>query len=506
MKRAAAFGLSALLLPQPLLGQATPQDTASQSSRDQPAAPTASGTAGASATETTLPQVNVVGAAPLLGSGVDRSKVPAQNQVFTSQDLSLTGPSNLTGTLQEQAQGVYLGNQEGNPFQPSVFYHGFVATPIQGNPSGIAVYVNGARFNNAFGDTVNWDLIPDIAIDRINLEGANPVFGLNALGGALSVDLKNGFTYHGGELDVFGGSFGQVAGQFQYGQQSGNTAAYVAASGLHENGWRDYQQSGLKQFYGDLGWRSDRAELHVNIDLAQTSLNGPGSVPVELLNVDRRAQFTGPNSIDNNYVRLNINGNVAVSDTTSVQYVAYYDNLWTRVLNGNPSPLEACENGSPFLCEQNTAVVATTLGGTPIPLFLGRNGVYGSVAEQTTNSNGYGASVQVSNRSPVFGRPNQLVVGLSFDGADTTFSANTLLSGFDVPSRNAIPPFFTIDQADASIAPVRAGITNAYYGAYFTDTLDVTPRLSANVAGRFNAAEINIKDLTGPSSLTGNHY
>ncbi len=406
--------------------------------------------------------------------------------------------------MQDQAQGVHLDNQEGNPFQPSVSYHGFLATPIQGTPAGLAVYVNGARFNNAFGDTVNWDLIPDIAIDRINLEGANPVFGLNALGGSLSVQLKNGFTYHGGELDIFGGSFGQVAGAFQYGKQSGNTAAYVAASGLHENGWRDFQQSGLKQFYGDIGWRSDRAELHVNVDAAQTSLDGPGTVPVELLNVDRSAQFTGPNVIDNNYVRLNLNGSVDIADTTSVQYVAYYDNLRTRVLNGNGSPLIACNDGSGLLCE-SPGVVATTFAGTPIPAFLGSGGVYGSVAEQTTNTNGYGASAQVTNSTPVFGHPNQLVAGLSFDGADTIFAANTTVSGFDVPSRNSIPPFFVIDLADGSIAPVRAGITNAYYGAYFTDTLDVTPALSANVSGRFNAAEINIKDLIG-TSLTGNHY
>ena len=50
------------------------------------------------------------------------------------------------------------------------------------------------RFNQPFGDTVDWDLIPDIAIDQINLEGSNPVFGLNALGGSLNVQLKNGFT------------------------------------------------------------------------------------------------------------------------------------------------------------------------------------------------------------------------------------------------------------------------------------------------------------------------
>jgi iron complex outermembrane receptor protein len=453
--------------------------------------------------ETVLPQVNVIAPTPLLGSGVDRNTVPAQTQVFTGQDLTIQGPPSATGALETQAQGVHLDNAGGNPFQPDVMYHGFQASPLQGTPAGIAVYVNGVRFNNPFGDTVNWDLIPDIAIDRINLEGANPVFGLNALGGALSVQLKNGFTYHGGELDIFGGSFGQIAGELQYGKQSGNTSAYVAVSGLHENGWRDFQQSGLKQFYGDLGWRNDRAEVHLNVDLAQTTLNGPGTVPVQLLDVDRSAQFTGPNSIANKYGRLNINGNYDITDTTSVQALVYYDNLLQRVVNGNGSPISPCGDDSPYMCE-SASTVATDRSGNPIPAFLGPDGVYGSVASQTTSTNGYGASLQVTNRTPVFGMPNQLVAGFSFDGANTMFTASTVLSGFDIPSRNAIPPFITIDLADGSIAPVRAGITDAYYGAYFTDTLSITPRLSANVSGRFNDAQIDITDESG-GSLTGNH-
>ena len=38
-----------------------------------------------------LPTVEVVGATPLLGSGVDRDKVPAETQVLTDQDISRNG-------------------------------------------------------------------------------------------------------------------------------------------------------------------------------------------------------------------------------------------------------------------------------------------------------------------------------------------------------------------------------------------------------------------------------
>jgi iron complex outermembrane recepter protein len=454
----------------------------------------------AAAAPTELPSVDVIAPSPLLGSGVDRATVPAQNQVLNSKDLSLLGPASLQQGLLDQAQGVNVLNAAGNPYQPDIFYHGFEASALQGTSQGLAVYVNGARFNDPFGDTVNWDLIPDVAIEQVNLVGANPVFGLNALGGALSVQLKDGFSYHGGELEAFGGSFGQIGGSLQYGKQAGNTAVYVAASGLHENGWRDLQSTGLKQFYGDFGWRGDTAEVHLNINLAQTTLNGPGTVPVQLLAVDRSAQFTGPNAIGNNYGRVELTGNYTINDTTSVQALLYYDNLLQRVANGNGSPLTVCGD---LLCGES-GTVATDRAGDPIPAFLGPDGAYASLAQQTTNTNGYGTSLQVTNSDPLFGHDNQVVAGLSFDGAQTIFSASTLVGALDVPSRNFIGPGIVIGLADGSIAPVRAAITDGYYGVFLTDTFHVTSALSVTASGRFNSAQIGINDQTG-SSLTGVH-
>ena len=159
----------------------------------------------------TLPPVDIVAPSPLLGSGVDRDTVPAETNVLKGDDLTRGGTlitPDVTRALNEQVGGVNLDSASGNPYQPTMFYHGFQASALQGTPQGLAVYVNGVRFNSAFGDTVNFDLLPDLAIDQMNLEGSNPVFGLNALGGALNVQLKNGFTYQGSEISFHGGSFG----------------------------------------------------------------------------------------------------------------------------------------------------------------------------------------------------------------------------------------------------------------------------------------------------------
>lgn len=47
-------------------------------------------------------------------------------------------------------------------------------------------------------------------------------------------------------------------------------------------------------------------------------------------------------------------------------------------------------------------------------------------------------------------------------------------------------------------------ISDAYYGAFVTDTFNLTDRLALTASGRFNAAQINLNDQNG-GDLTGNH-
>ncbi len=471
------------------------------------------GTAAAQTTETTqpaqniqqapvteLPPVEVIGASPLIGSGIDRNTVPAETHVLDSRDLTRQGPTALLNSLNRQVSGVSLDSASGNPFQPTLFYHGFAASGLQGTPQGLAVYVNGVRFNQPFGDTADWDLIPDIAIDRINLEGSNPVFGLNALGGSVNVQLKNGFTWQGFESDISGGSFGQVEGEFQYGKQIGNESTYVAGTALHQGGWRDLQSSDLQNIFGDVGWRSDRAELHLNVTAAHSVLNGPGTSPVELLAADPAAQFTAPNQITNEYASVSLNGTVDVTDTTSVQALVYYRYLLQRVTNGNAPNDAPCIDGSGLLCSDSG--FSTTLGGAFIPDFL-NGGPYSELDNQTTNTNAYGASAQITNTNDIFGLKNHFVAGLSFDGAQTMFSAVSYIGGLTALDRVFIGPGVVIDEPGTN-SPVRVAISNATYGLYIADTLNLTPQLAVTVSGRFNAALIDLNDQNG-GDLTGNH-
>ena len=452
--------------------------------------------------DVTQPETVVSAPSPLLGTGVDRDKVPQATNVLTGQDLAREGPADALSALQNQVGGINLDAASGNPNQPSLFYHGFEVSPLQGTSQGLAVYLNGIRFNQPFGDTVNFDLIPDLAINRINVEGSNPVFGLNALGGSINVQLKNGFNYHGGELDLYGGSFSTAQAQGQYGVQSkdGSQSAYFAGKLLHSDGWRDLQSSEIENFYGDLGFRGQQAELHLSVTAANSVLNGPGTAPVELLAADPAAQFTGPNRIANKYIQVSSYGTYDVSDTLSLAAQVYYDNFEQRVTNGNAPNDIACNDGSGLLCV--AGLPSTARGGAAIPDFLA-GGPYSQLDQQTTTTNGYGGSVQAISTADVFGLTNHLVGGVSFDGAQTEFSAASFIGGLTPFTRVFFGPGVVIDEPGVN-TPVRVAINDAYYGAYATDTLSLTQRLALTVSGRFNAAQIDLQDQGG-GELTGNH-
>lgn len=439
---------------------------------------------------------------PLTNSGIDIAKAAQAVQVLGRREISRNGAPDALRALQRNATGVNLDNAAGNPYQPSLFYHGFEISPLEGTSEGLAVYVDGVRFNEPFGDTVNWDLLPEPAIRTLTVEDANPVFGLNALGGAIDVQLKNGFDYHGGEIEALGGSFGRAELDAQYGVQRGNVSAYVAASERHEGGWRQDQSSDIQNVYANLGWRGPRAELHMSLTLAHSALNGPGTAPVQLLAADPSAQYTAPNFQGNRYAKFAISLNDRIDSANAIQAVAYYDYFLQKISNGNAPNDLPCYSGSPYLCSA-PGVLSTTRGGVPIPAFATGN-FYSELDQESTNTNGYGASLQWTNTAPLFSRHNHLVAGLSFDGSATEFDAVGLIGGITPLTRIFVGPGIVIDEPGTNV-PVRAFFRSAYYGVYASDTFDLTQKLSVTASARINAAQLATHDQGG-GTLTGQHF
>src|SRR5271165_4275624 len=251
-----------------------------------------------------LPELDVVGTTPLLGSGVDRDQIPARTFVLDSDDIAWGGVPALTDAITRQIPSTTVNDVEGNPFQPDIIYRGFIASPVAGTPQGLAVYVNGARFNDAFGDTVNWDLIPAVAIQSVTVESSNPLFGLNALGGSVNVQLKNGFNFQGGDFSTYAGSYGRLGSSLEYGKQVGDFAIYGSGEYIYDGGFQPTGSSQIERGFLDLGWRGPGAEAHLDITGANNWLGNPGASPVQALNAGLGNIFTAPNTVYNQYVGL----------------------------------------------------------------------------------------------------------------------------------------------------------------------------------------------------------
>jgi len=441
--------------------------------------------------------ITVIGSTPLVGSDLNRDEVTETTRVLNAGDINRTGIPTLTGALLENVASLTINDTEGNVFQPDILFRGFTASPVAGTPEGLAIYVNGARFNDAFGDTVNWDLIPPAAIQSAALEAANPVYGLNALGGSISVRLKNGFDSPTGEITAYGGSYGRGSGIVEFGRQYGDFAVYVAADATHDNGFRQTNASDLYRLYTDLGWRSGGSELHLGITAAHTELGNPGATPEQALNANISNIFTAPNVVDNTYLGFNLNGSHALSDTASIQGVAYLQTLNQVIPNGTTVEVAPCDDGTNLLCNDDGSVV-TTYNGQSVTDFL-NGGPYSGLSVQQLNSHAYGASGQVTDRASLGAHANYFVAGVGVDGSDSVFAGDAEIGGFNPYTREFVGPGVVQDQPSEGVNPVRVKSDTRFYAVFATDVFTLAPKLDLTLTGRFNSAQIDLEDeLGGP--------
>src|SRR6202046_2109193 len=214
------------------------------------------------ATVTELPQITVIGNTPLPGLGLPLNEIPANVQTANSQDMENQQTLGIADYLNNNFSGINVSESADNPFQLDINYHGFTASPLLGTPEGLSVYVDGVRVNESFGDTVNWDLIPESAISPVTLmSGSTPVFGLNTLGGALSVQTKSGHDNPGTELEAYGGSFGRRVFQGETGGELGPFDYFLTGNYFDEVGWRDLSPTRVYQGFGKVGWQNETTDV-----------------------------------------------------------------------------------------------------------------------------------------------------------------------------------------------------------------------------------------------------
>jgi outer membrane receptor protein involved in Fe transport len=431
--------------------------------------------------------------------------VPASVNAVGAAQIARTDSLNIADALQQHVPGLIISDTTGNPFMPDVQFRGFVASPVSGTPQGLAVYQNGMRINEAFGDTVNWDLIPTSAIKSVTVVTNNPAFGLNALGGAVNVQMKNGFNYQGTEVNTMGGSFGRIQSSAQYGKQIDNFSVYGALEGLRDNGYRNFSESAIRRFYGDVGYRTDSSEFHLNIGVANNNFGASATVPVELLQNYWGATYTTPQTTNNRVAYVNLTGKAEATPTWTIEGSARVRAFQQKTVDGNPTATQPCLADPSLLCFNDDSTPANGLNGVQLANPFPDTAVLGQIDRTTTRSTTTGATLQATNTDQLFGHNNQFMVGTSFDSGVTRFGASAELGTIGsnyVVSGSGI--FLGPSGTPISIAPVALRATNRYSGLYALDTFDVTDAFSISGGGRFNYASINLEDQIG-TDLNGSH-
>ena len=290
--------------------------------------------------EASLPSVEIVTTTPLPGIGIDRNLLPYPVQTAGERERRQSSAGNLTEFMSQTLTGVNVNEVQGSPFQNDVTFRGFRASPLLGAPQGISVFLDGVRINEGFGDVVNWDMLPEAAIANVALmPGANPIYGLNTLGGALAFTTKSGLTHPGFETDLSFGSFGRKRLDLAFGKRlEDGWHVFAAGTKFNENGWRDYSSGRLGNFFGKFGRSKDASSWDVSVLHGTSTLVGNGLLPDELYRSERRSVYTHPDRTRNEVEQLAFNFQHWLDKNTELSTLAYVRKSKRNTVGGDINP------------------------------------------------------------------------------------------------------------------------------------------------------------------------
>ncbi len=264
---------------------------------------------------------------PLPGLGLTLEQIPGNVQSISAKEIKEARALSITDLMNQKMQSVTVNDYQGNPFQMDVQYRGFTAGPQIGTPQGLSVFLDGIRVNEPFGDVVNWDMIPLNALSGLDVfPGSNPIFGLNTLGGALSMKTKDGFNNAGLDMDVLTGSYGRKQLQVSTGWNNGTIGLFGAGNFFLEDGWRENSPSKVNQAFGKASYRGQKLDLNLSTLLVQTDLVGNGLYPSEMYKQDRNGSFTSEDTTKNDLAQLQLSSSFFVNDNFTITGQIYRRN------------------------------------------------------------------------------------------------------------------------------------------------------------------------------------
>jgi outer membrane receptor protein involved in Fe transport len=482
--------------------------------------------------------VSVVSTTPLAGTDLASDQIAGPVQTATAADVANSGALDLADFMNRRLSGVHLNEMQANPFQPDVNFRGYTASPLLGTPEGISVYLDGVRQNQPFGDVVSWDLIPKNAISEVSLvPGSDPLFGLNTLGGALSVQTKNGVDNHGFDGAFTYGSSNRKQEQISYGGGKATGFNWFAAGNLfHESGWRFDSPSDVRQAFIRLGWRTAKTDIGLTFNYADNTLIGNGLQDYRLLDANYSSVYSIPDSTVNRSPAVNLLLRHTFTDALTFSGNAWYRHIRTDGINANLNTDSFDESVyQPSAKEIATLTAAgytgvpasgATAANTPFPKWrcIAEALVNGDTDDRcdaidiysTEIQNDYGFSGQLTwLTSPQWGTKsigrNQFAVGANLDRGSVDYIQNTQYGYLNPNYTITTVPAFQDGTATQNPVDSRVNLhgLTPNWSLFFSDTLTIARTVNVTVSGRYNRETIDnfdrISPVPGPGSLDGDY-
>jgi len=431
--------------------------------------------------------------------------------------LQQQNPLEASEAMTRNLPSVNLNAITNNPYQNDITYRGFLASSLLGSQVGLSVFVDGVRVNEGFGDTVNWDGIPQSALSGITLiPGSNPVFGLNTLGGALSLTTKDGLTFDKTELTAYTGSWGRDVLQLEHGgyveQGEGIIDWYISANSAEEDGWREASSSDVEQLFAKLGIESDTGRYDISLLNTNNDLFGNGVAPESLLAQDREAVFTFPDQSENSLNFVNLTGQQQLSSELSASGNLFIRNFERKTFNGDAElscidddddeivEIATGESPHPGLCNNaNAGNLEKDGGGAP-----NADIELEAEAEQrrtSTETDQIGGSFELTRVAPIAGHDNQVTFGVNAEESETDFTIQEREADFEAKGLSQ-----GTTSSDPYVTDVNLESTTKNLGLYFSDTLSLNEFWDMVVSGRYQKTRIELKDKSGlEPELNGKH-
>ncbi|GCL63205.1 TonB-dependent receptor [Pseudaquabacterium pictum] len=440
------------------------------------AAITASGPATVSAQNAPTAQVEVIGTSPLAGLGVDRNLLPYASQTVRRGALDQAQGDNMTDFLARRLPGMQVNDIQGSPFQADLTYRGYRASGLLGASQGLSVYLDGVRINEPFGDVINWDMVPEFALQSLTvLPGANPSFGLNTLGGAIVLETVDGRSAEGLRAEAGFGSHGRQRAEVGLGQRHADGwHSYVGGTVFDENGWRDQSPGRQALVLARLGRSQGGTDWSVGLLGGSATLVGNGLLPSATLDEDgnrtpdlyatsRSAVFTHPDRTKNRLAQATFNLSQQLAAGSRLQALAYARNSRRDTVNG-----DGADDFDPLVPDENASLNTTA-----------------------TRQSAWGAALSLARRSGA----HQWQVGASVDASRVRYRQLEQEGRFDA-SRGVL--------AGDEEAELSASVTgkSLHLGLYATDTWQLAPGTHVTATLRANRSRVS-NTLTTVDDDTG---